>query len=161
MKLLASIRSWLLYKLWRPKDRFPEEIEQFRWKGQVLAKQIFFEDIKHNRCRHLKGGNLGNCFSKSYGPGEIQRGLDSGTSRSYAVIKHQFANGDIWITCPRCGKKWKPPIRASFKKQADYDLAIKEYQTAFNFETNNSTSSSIQMRFSDDGAAYRKSVENS
>ena len=50
--------------------------------------------------------------------------------RDYAVIKHQFGWGDIWVICLRCGKKWKPGMPG-------YDEALK-------FPTTNSASTALQ-----------------
>jgi hypothetical protein len=159
MKLLNRIRTWLLYKLWKPKDKSPEELEFAREKGKILTQQKQWDDQRHVGCSHLKGGNVGNVFGGDFS--KFAQGWYNGQNGQYAVIKHQMANGDIYVNCLRCGKKWKKPIRSSFKKEQDYLIALAEYETAVKFPTNNSMSTSIQLRFSDNGEAHRKAIENS
>lgn len=112
-------------------------------------RQIMIE----KRCNHRKGGD---------GAAGIQ--LGQGVSPHYAVIKHGMMNGDLWIRCQRCGKTWKPPIKADYLEGGQFAVegidgyvkALTEYETAKNFPTNNSPSSSQQFKWSDNGAYARE-----
>ena len=83
-----------------------------------------------------------------------------GDDTQYAVLKHTFANGDMWVRCLRCGKTWKPPVRELFALEEEYLKAIVAYETAINFQTRNVPSASVQFRFSDNGAYYRQVTAN-
>lgn len=113
--------------------------------GETL-KQLALGDLAaQRRCTHKKGGN---------GAEGVIGG--QGQDAQYAVLKHIFANGDMWVRCLRCRKTWKPPIRSNFVTEELYLKAIAEYETAVNFPTRNVTSASIQFRFDDNGEYYRK-----
>lgn len=109
--------------------------------GSTLKQMESIRKIQHARCNHLKGG---------YGIEAIVQGKGGHSNpayQQYAVIKHTFANGDTWINCLRCGKKWKPG-------HPDYEDALK-------FSTLNVSSSGIQFQFSDGGAKHRELTANS
>lgn len=123
-------------------------------------RQIMVE----RRCNHRKGGD---------GAAGIQ--LGQGVSPHYAVIKHSMMNGDLWIRCQRCGKTWKPPIKADYMPNGiyaenpdrdgnigieGYVKALTDYETAKGFPTNNSPSSSQQFKWSDNGAYAREVLRN-
>jgi len=122
--------------------------------GRVFAQQDSYLAKRYAACSHKKGGLIRNVKR-----GEaIAIGLNNGGGSQYAVRKHQMMNGDIWVDCLRCGKKWRPPVKQTFnwfERQfgtegfRKYTAALAEYNTAVNFETNNSTSSSIQCNFYD------------
>lgn len=101
------------------------------------------------RCTHKKGGD---------GAAAIVGG--QGQSSQYAVLKHTFANGDMWVRCLRCGKTWKPPIKEDCADERDYLAKEAEYQAAINFSTLNVPSVACQFRFSDNGKYYREVTKN-
>lgn len=113
--------------------------------GQTL-KSLADNDAAHQkRCNHHKGGN------------GVQGVLGGqGDDSQYAVLKHTFANGDMWVRCLRCGKTWKPPIRSQFQTEEDYMKVFVEWQTACNFQTRNVPSASVRFGYSDNGAYYRE-----
>jgi hypothetical protein len=99
-------------------------------------------------CRHKKGGCIGQIDNPR---AVIAKALQKGQGSSYSVIKHQMMNGDIWVLCLRCGRKWKPPIRREYKTDLDFFLAIKEYNDMVECDTNNSMSTALQWQFSKNG----------
>ena len=113
--------------------------------GETLRQLANNDDAMQRRCNHKKGGNGAN--------GVIG---GQGDDSQYAVMKHTFANGDMWVRCLRCGKTWKPVRRESFSSEEAYLKAVVQYETAVNFQTRNVPSSSIQFRFSDNGDYYRQ-----
>lgn len=98
------------------------------------------------RCTHKKGGQ---------GFEALARG---GTDSQYAVFKHKFHTGDVWVRCLRCGKTWKPPLKNHFKHEEDYLKAVAEYQAALNFETRNIMSSGVMFQYTDNGAFAREQM---
>lgn len=123
--------------------------------GLVFAQQARTDEAKQRVCTHKKGGIVN--------PRDMRVLTTGGNGQQYAVIKHQMINGDMWIRCLRCGKTWCPPIKENFYfdkrgkvvpvKEGEFNLekfkkAIEDYQTAVNFETNNTPSGSVQCRFS-------------
>jgi len=118
--------------------------------GQTLQQISKNETANQKRCNHKKGGN---------GAAGVIGGR--GDSPDFAVIKHTFAHGDTWIRCQRCGKTWKPPIKADFKGNDDlYDTALRVYEMALEFQTKNVTSSGVAFRFSDNGDFYREQTRS-
>ena len=116
----------------------------------ATLKQLAHEDnARQTRCNHKKGGNGAN--------GVIG---GQGDDSQYAVMKHTFANGDMWVSCLRCKKTWKPARRANFASDELYLKAVAQYEAAVNFQTRNVPSSSIQFRFSDNGDYYRQVTES-
>lgn len=113
--------------------------------GTTLGQIKREAEASQKRCNHKKGGN---------GVAGIIGG--QGDSTDYAVIKHTFCNGDMWIRCQRCGKTWKPPLEAEYETKEQYLVAFIAYETAVQFQTKNTASSSTQFRFSDGGAYYRE-----
>jgi len=115
--------------------------------NQVLAN-------RQSQCNHRKGGTIRHLSHSQ----SIADGLNHGTSLQYSVRKHRMMNGDLWIDCTRCGKKWRPPVKPTlnwFDKKfrterfKNYEAALAEYTAAANFDTNNVTSDSIQCNFYD------------
>jgi hypothetical protein len=109
-------------------------------KGRCLTQQDRFTARTQANCTHRKGGTIRDLEHPA-------SALYQGDSPHYAVIKHQVSHGDIWVRCLRCGKWWKPPIRSQYKLDRDFWRAMFEYEAAVNFETNNITSSSVQIKF--------------
>jgi hypothetical protein len=118
--------------------------------GATLKQLAQNELAVQKRCNHKKGGN---------GVAGIIGG--QGDSPDYAVIKHTFCNGDMWVRCQRCGKTWKPPLLSQYKTVEEYNAASAQYETAKEFQTKNTSSSSTQFRFSDNGAYYREVTKDS
>jgi hypothetical protein len=118
--------------------------------GQTLLQLDANDKAAQRRCNHRKGGN---------GAHGVVGG--QGDDSQYAVLKHTFANGDMWVRCLRCGKTWKPPVKSKFTDEAAYLRAVVEYETAVNFQTRNVPSGSVTFRFSDNGAYYRQVTESS
>ena len=118
--------------------------------GQTLKQLSANDRAMQKRCNHKKGGN---------GAQGVVGG--QGDDSQYAVLKHTFANGDMWVRCLRCGKTWKPVLRKDFPTDELYLAAVAEYQAAINFQTRNVPSGSCQFRFSDNGDYYREVTANS
>jgi hypothetical protein len=113
--------------------------------GATLKQLAQQDTAAQKRCNHRKGGD---------GLHAIVGG--QGQDSQYAVMKHTFCNGDMWVRCLRCGKTWKPPVKEVFATEQDFLKAVVDYETAVNFQTRNVASGSIQFRFSDNGAFYRE-----
>lgn len=127
-------------------------VDRFKDHGKALTQIKQNEEIQQSKCTHRKGGN----GLEGYIAGQGQK-------PEFAVMKHVFANGDMWVRCLRCGRTWKPPVKsqyffgpngkplAEFKggkfDQAKYEAAFVEYRAACAFPTNNSTSSSALFGF--------------
>lgn len=128
--------------------------QRSKMNGQTI-KQIKAQDrAVQAACNHHKGGNAEQGIV--YGQGDDPQ---------YAVLKHQFQNGDIWVRCLRCGKTWKPPVKKSFYfnekgipvapqdgkfDDVAYHNALKEYKEAVAFQTRNSMSTSYQFQWHSD-----------
>jgi hypothetical protein len=113
--------------------------------GATLTALAAADKMAQKRCTHKKGGD---------GAAAVIGG--QGQSGQYAVLKHTFANGDMWVRCLRCGKTWKPPILEDFDSERAFLAAEAEYQAAINFSTLNVPSGGCQFRFSDNGKYYRE-----
>lgn len=113
--------------------------------GATLKSLAEVDRMVQKRCNHRKGGN---------GAAGVVGG--QGDSADYSVIKHIMLNSDMWIRCTRCGKTWKPPVKEHFDTVEEYLRVFAEYEAAKAFQTKNSTSSSQQFRFSDNGAYFRE-----
>jgi hypothetical protein len=113
--------------------------------GETLKQLSANDRAMQKRCNHKKGGNGAN--------GVV---AGQGDDSQFAVLKHTFGNGDMWVRCLRCGKTWKPPVRTDFSDEALFLKSVVEYETAINFQTRNVPSGSVQFRFSDNGDYYRK-----
>lgn len=109
--------------------------EQARIKGESLTFAQKNQKRREDNCNHRKGGYA------NLETGNISLGSDAG---QFAVIKHVFAWGDMWVRCLRCHKWWKPPVRARFAHEEDYIDALIEYKEACHFPTCNTTSTAIQ-----------------
>lgn len=119
-------------------------------KGATLADTSRRTTAHQNRCNHKKGGN---------GAQGVVGG--QGDDSQYAVLKHTFANGDVWVACLRCHKKWKPPLKKDYKTEADFEAAKQVYREALNFQTRNSPSKGVIFQYSDGGQYYREQTANS
>jgi hypothetical protein len=148
--------------------------------GRTFATQAAADAQRQRVCTHKKGGIVS--------PRDFKVLNTGGNGQQYAILKHQMINGDLWIRCLRCGKTWVPPMKEKFYFDAKgrqapatgaqagkfdaekYNQAYVDYQQACAFETNNSTSASVQCRFSryneetdewvDASQEYRKTVIN-
>lgn len=118
--------------------------------GATIAALAANAKKVQNRCNHKKGGN----GIPGYVGGQ-------GNDSNYAVMKHTMCWGDVWVRCMRCGKTWKPPVEKFFDTKEEYLKAYVEYQTALEYQTNNSPSSSYQFRYSDNGAFAREVMQPS
>lgn len=113
--------------------------------GATLRSLAQADTMVQSRCTHKKGGD---------GAAGVIGG--KGQASQYAVLKHTFANGDMWVRCLRCGKTWKPPLREDYKDERAYLAAEAEYQAAINFQTLNVPSGACLFKFSDNGQYYRE-----
>lgn len=132
------------------------ELKRETKRQRSLTNGATLNDLSHKdtqtqkRCNHRKGGN---------GAHGVVGG--QGDDAQFAVLKHTFANGDMWVRCLRCGKTWKPPVKEQYKEEQNFLRAVVEYETAINFQTRNVSSGSVQFRFSDNGKFYREVTANS
>ena len=117
--------------------------------GTTLSVWEFCQTLRQSRCTHRKGGMIRSLDTVSIGDA-----LASGDNFCYAVIKHQHMNGDVWVSCLRCGKRWKTPLKDfkwyEFRKRRAYYIALAEYKKALAFNTNNRMSSSVRVIIRDD-----------
>jgi hypothetical protein len=133
--------------------------QRTRANGVVLDNNLAQRRAAQAQCNHKKGGNGIEGFMSG-----------QGDDPQYAVFKHTFLNGDMWVRCLRCGKWWKPPVEASFYfdergrevapkdgkfNKEMFEEAQREYRFALAFPTRNSPSSGYQFRFSDGGQVFR------
>ncbi len=114
-----------------------------RSRGTTLSQKDDVDFRTQKRCNHQKGGKGAEAVVGG-------RGNDS----QHSVIKHIYINGDMWVRCSRCGKTWKPQLRAWFdfdvknnpipeaKGDALFEKAVAEYEWACNLQTSNETSTS-------------------
>jgi hypothetical protein len=150
---------YLYYRVWRTYQRLrkyidsvcprllsAEEILSAKSKGCTLDAIDRESATQQTKCNHLKGGVV-----ESLSVEAINHALSHGTDHRYAVIKHQHFNGDIWVSCTRCGRKWKPPIRSEYKNDREFYKAVEEYKVAVDFKTDNKMSTSLQFQFWLDG----------
>lgn len=142
---LQDIQDRLAERQLKRTDRAQRSITN----GQTL-KSLASNDAAHQlRCNHRKGGN------------GVQGVLGGqGDDSQYAVLKHTFANGDMWVRCLRCGKTWKPPIKSQYKTEEEYLAKFAEWQAATNFQTRNVPSGAVRFQFSDNGQYYREMTAN-
>jgi hypothetical protein len=117
--------------------------------GQTITQNNDAIKQRQDNCNHRKGGN------------GLQGLQGHGDDSQYAVYKHMFCNGDIWVRCLRCSKFWRPPVETWYEKKEDYFIAFQEYQAALNFQTRNVSSGSYVFKFSDGGAYFREVTRNS
>jgi hypothetical protein len=123
-------------------------------RGLAFRRDKTSNELRWKSCTHKKGGNVSERDMKVLHYG--------GNSEQYAVIRHMFPNGDIWTHCQRCGKTWKPPVKANFYfddrgvvvpeklgkfDQERFDKVLKEYHEALQFPTKNTMSSSHVFSF--------------
>lgn len=139
--------------------------QRARTNGETLKANQNKDRVVQENCNHRKGGN---------GLAGIVGG--QGDDPQFAVMKHQFGNGDVWVRCLRCGKTWKPPVKSNFYFDKNgkvvapvdgtfddekYKAAVKEYREALAFQTRNVSSGSVQYRFSDGGEHFREMTKDS
>ena len=150
------------------KRKQSEQKDKFFSRGRELAKTARDKEAIENGCKHRKAGRAG-------GPGWMGQGNDM----NYSVLKHTFPWGETWVRCMRCGKCWKPPHTQDFAtvikqgkelgtteyapltppQQAKFDEAMRIYQEALNFNTDNIASSSGTWQFhSDDNDKTAKNL---
>lgn len=160
--MLETIKEWLY--VWIMKSRITAQRERdARTHGLLVDAEERAIATYRAKCNHHKGGWV-KLTSTSQ---ELADAILKGDATQYAVIKHQHVNGDIWVSCIRCGKKWKPPIRSDYRTDREYFRAVEEYEQAKEFPTNNRMSTSVQCRFElkgslDAGHEYvRKQMANS
>lgn len=150
--------------------------EDLAAQGRTFAQDAAQDALRWRICTHKKGGVVT--------PRDLRVLHTGGNKDQYAVLKHQMINGDIWVLCLRCAKTWKPPVEKDFFFDAQgknvapqdgefsrskFEQAQFEYLQAVNFNTNNSTSTSVQCRFStleggrlvDAADKYRENVSSS
>jgi hypothetical protein len=145
-----------------------EAAEQSRKTNGATLRQIAASDeAAQKRCNHRKGGQ--GMQGVMFGQGDDPQ---------YAVIKHKFGNGDIWIRCQRCGKTWKPPIKDDFYFLEDgrkvepivkgakfnqelFEQAQHQYTEALNFQTRNQMSSGNIYSFPGGVEEFRKKMRHS
>jgi hypothetical protein len=123
--------------------------------GRTFAQQRATDNYRYSICTHRKGGVVT--------PRDMRVLHTGGNKEQFAVIKHQMINGDIWVRCLRCGKTWNPPVEKNFFfnakgenvapqdgqfDRAKFELAQSKYLEATMLNTNNSMSTSVQVRFS-------------
>ena len=123
--------------------------------GKTFAQQEATDIYRYSICTHKKGGTAN--------ARDIRCLTTGGNGSQYAILKHQMINGDIWVRCLRCGKTWMPPVEINFYFDANgrqvgtadgkfdavkFEKAREEYIRATMFETNNTMSGSVQVRFS-------------
>lgn len=137
------------------KERLQErELNRENVRQEAYTKGSTIKALDNNRvkqqerCNHKKGGN---------GAQGVVGGL--GDDSQYAVLKHKFAHGDVWVRCLRCAKTWKPPVKSQFiNNQAGYDAAMDVYKQALNFQTRNVASGGIVFQYSDGGEFAREQM---
>ena len=122
--------QWLKYNFPGSYTRYKEKMERqdrkLRAKGKFLLGWSEPRLKMQDKCSHRKGGQVlvGNKLNSKF--------HEVGDDSQYAVLKHTFANGDTWVTCLRCNKKWKPGSEG--------------YEEALKFPTRNVPSTAIQFR---------------
>jgi hypothetical protein len=117
------------------------QLEQARRNGVTQSAFEKSAQTAQDRCNHLKGGY--GAEAVVYGKG----GSPYHGAVQYAVTDHTFANGDRWISCLRCRKRWKPGNPG--------------YEEALKFPTNNTPSSSITFQGQGFTERHRHATENS
>ena len=140
--------------------------ENRQQQGATFAQQAATDKYRYSICTHKKGGTASSRDTRCLTTG--------GNGNQYAVMKHQMINGDIWVRCLRCGNTWNPPVEVNFYfdkagrqvapkdgffDTAKFNEAQKEYIKATMFETNNTMSGSVQVRFSRYDQASGKIVD--
>ena len=122
--------------------------------GKTFRAQDATDNFNWKVCTHKKGGMAH--------ARDVRVLTTGGNSNQYSVFKHQMLNGDIWVRCSRCSRTWAPPVEKNFYFRdgivvarqdgvfdaTKFEAAKVEYLRAVNFETNNSTSGSVQCRLS-------------
>jgi hypothetical protein len=127
-----------------------DQLQTAKAYGRCLIEMDRNHAHRQSQCNHRKGGLISRRTITDAGGEKTHTTYtmpNKGTSPLYAVIKHQFSHGDIWVRCLRCGKWWKPPLRSQYKTDRDFWRAMFEYEEALNFDTNNTTSGGVLLRF--------------
>ena len=124
--------------------------------GTMLTQMAQAQEKRTQGCDHRKGGKV---TYTTEGAPTVQRSRPTAqSSRSkkrrrasspscYAVIHHTFANGDVWVTCLHCGKRWKPGHEG--------------YREALVFPTNNRPSGAVQVTGEGFVERFREYTKNS
>ncbi|HET6220182.1 MAG TPA: hypothetical protein VFE27_24350 [Acidobacteriaceae bacterium] len=90
-------------------------------------------------CKHRKGGR-DNKFAK-------------GTDANYSININTYPNGDMCISCTRCGKEvWKPKAALRKTDRALYSAMWAEWQKWLDYPTDNSPSGSKIFEVTQDAA---------
>jgi len=129
------------YRNFKQNYKTERQLDNARLRGAALERVHGNQVTAQSQCNHLKGG---------YGAEDLVAGNGGHPTSSYnqyAIADHTFANGDRWITCLRCRKRWKPGTPG--------------YEAALQFPTNNVASTALQFRFSDGGKKHRELTSNS
>ncbi len=123
--------------------------------GDTLRSTGQQESARQTACTHRKGGN----GIQGYVQGKGQKD-------DHSLMRHHFANGDVWQRCMRCGKTWKPPVKLDFTakdgtfNEASYMTAQQVYKAALEMSSSTIPSGGTQWRFSDDGEHYRSTTRS-
>jgi hypothetical protein len=132
--------------------------------GATLRQLAANDALIQSKCNHRKGGN---------GIEGVVGG--QGDDPQFALIKHRFANGDIWCRCQRCGKTYKPPLEEDYYfddkghhvapekgkfNEAAFKQSEEDYKWALNAPTRNVMSSGFSYSFSDGGKNYREKMRH-
>jgi hypothetical protein len=159
--LFYSMRAY--FRKYKPRVLSAIDIQWAKEKGNLIDAEARVRATAQTKCNHKKGGTITDLTD----PRAIAKGLNEGNSDQYSVRKHIHINGDMWVDCLRCGRKWKPPIRSEYRTEREFYRAIEEYEAAKNFNTLNATSASVQCSFFLSGdyeagqECYRKLVAES
>jgi hypothetical protein len=154
-----AVREKTTFEVEAHKRKQSQDRDKFYSRGKELAKISRDRDLSESYCKHKKAGRAG-------GPGWMGQGNDV----NYSVIKHTMPWGETLVRCTRCGKSWKPPHTQDFatiikhgkelgtteyapltpEQRAKYDEAMRIYNEALNFNTDNISSSSGTWQFHSD-----------
>jgi hypothetical protein len=107
------------------------------------------------RNKRIEAAVQADCWHKKGGKGT--QGLNRGDDPKYAVVKHILSHGPIIVVCQRCLKLWKKPDPLpkgySAEEKKVYLAALKEYNDALNFPTDNEMSGSQIFLITENAAA--------
>lgn len=157
-----------------------ERLEERQLRRETLGQRSKINAATLKQTQEIEGKRQSKCTHKKGGNGLPDFVSGNGQSPQYAVIKHIMLNGDTWVRCMRCGKTWKPPLEEDFYfdgnenvvpvtdqhgrllkptrgafSAARFEAAVRDYESAVNFPTNNQTSSSYMFKYSDGGLFSR------
>ncbi|HTH42897.1 MAG TPA: hypothetical protein VL498_07015 [Terracidiphilus sp.] len=121
-------------------DRMREEMGERQEKKERLTRDrerqaLDFKKSESERlrrqsiCKHRKGGRNNN-FAK-------------GSDANYSINQNTYPNGDMCISCTRCGKEvWKPRPELRKTNRELYNAMWAEWQKWLEYPTDNSPSGS-------------------